>query len=310
LGRQYFAFSDQLFLKAFIFPMMIRIISMHGMCRIFSILALIAFAFGDAIAQEVVSIYRQDQNALFITAYRAEGTLCKGIAVISPGAGGSEKGYGYLGAAMSSIGYLAVVVGHRESGRTALREHIRSNGLREGLADLITDPAAYRGRFMDIAAAKEWASRRCNGSESILIGHSMGAATTMMEAGARNNLGMSGGDSFNAYIALSPQGSGSIFPKNAWAEIKRPVLMLTGTRDSELGGGALETRTEPFSNLPAGCKWLGVIEKASHMNFAGNGVSRQTETLTVETIRAFLDAMHRGDCKIQASSAGIELQSK
>lgn len=283
---------------------------MNKLSRIFSAGALVLLISMGASAQEVVSLLRQDQKPVQVVAYSFKSAGCRGVAIISPGAGGSEKGYQYLGEAMSSIGYLAVVVGHQESGRRALREHLRANGLREGLSVLITDPNAYRGRFMDIAAAKEWAASKCNAPESVLIGHSMGAAATMMEAGARNKLGLNGTDSFSVYIALSPQGTGSIFPQNAWTDIKRPVLSLTGTRDDELGGASWATRTEPYMNMPAGCKWLGVVDGATHMNFAGHGMSRRTEALTTQVIGSFLDGIHRGDCRAPKKSHGIDLQSK
>ena len=263
-----------------------------------------------ACASEALQLQRQDQKFLQATAYAPAAATCRGVAIISPGAGGTEQGYRYLGEALSSIGYLSVVVGHQESGRRALREHLRGNGLREGLAELITEPDAYRGRFMDIAASVKWAERRCNSSEKLLIGHSMGAATVMIEAGARNKVGVQGTDSFNAYIALSPQGTGSIFPENAWSGIRRPVLLITGTRDTELGGASWETRTEPFRNMPPGCKWLGVIDGASHLNFAGIGMSRKTETLTVQTISAFLDGLRAGDCRPRGQVAGLDLSTK
>ena len=278
--------------------------------RFFPVGALLLLVAGTALGQEAVSLSRQDQKAVPVTAYLPKSVACRGVAIISPGAGGSEKGYQYLGEAMSSLGYLAVVVGHQESGRRALRQHMRGNGLRDGLTELITDPTAYRGRFMDIVASKEWALSRCNAAESVLIGHSMGAATAMIEAGARNKVGVKGTDSFGAYIALSPQGTGSIFPQNAWTDIKRPVLSLTGTRDDELGGTSWETRTEPYMNMPAGCKWLGVIDGATHMNFAGNGMSRRTEALTTQVIGSYLDGIHRGDCRAPKQSHGIDIQSK
>lgn len=264
----------------------------------------------DAVAQDAIQLRRQDQQTVSIAAYMPGTAVCRGIAIISPGAGGSEQGYRYLGDAMSSLGYLAVVVGHRESGRQALRDHVRGNGLRDGLATLITEPEAYRGRFMDIAASRQWAQGRCRSRDVILIGHSMGAATVMMEAGARNRIGVQGTDAFGAYIALSPQGTGSIFPANAWSGIRKPVLMLTGTRDSELGGASWETRTEAFRNMPPGCKWLGVVEGATHMNFAGNGMSRRTETLTVQTIAAFLEGVRRTDCHAPARLQGIDLATR
>lgn len=281
--------------------------------HIHRILILGALVLGHASAtfgQEVVQVARQDQRRVSITTYVPKVGDCRGVATISPGAGGSEQGYRYLGEAMSSLGYLTSVIGHPESGPQTLRELSRSIGLREAMAELITDPEAYRARFMDIAAARDWAKDRCKASESLLIGHSMGAATVMMEAGAKNKLGVQGADAFAAYIALSPQGSGTIFPENAWSGISKPILILTGTRDSELGGASWETRTEPFKNMPKGCKWLGVIDGASHLNFAGKGTSRNTEALTALTIGNFLNALDRGDCRSRGQLQGMELTTK
>lgn len=272
--------------------------------------SLVSLAAVPAGAQEAVSLQRQDGSTVAVSVYPPKTSTCRGVAIVSPGAGGSETGYAYLGEGLSGLGYLAVVVGHQESGRRALREHMRGGTLREGLADLITDPAAYRGRFMDIAAARQWAAARCPAAESVLVGHSMGAATTMMEAGARNQVGMSGADAFGAYIALSPQGAGSIFPAGAWSDIKRPVLTITGTRDDELGGGSWRTRTEPYANMPPGCKWLAVIDGATHMNLAGNGMSRPTQALAIQVISAFLDALRLGDCRGPAPQRGIDVQTK
>ena len=265
---------------------------------------------GTAHSQEALQLQRQDQKLIEATAYSPASPTCRGIGVISPGAGGTAKGYRYLGEAMSTLGYLAVVVGHQESGRRVVREQVSSKGLREGLAELITEPDAYRGRFMDIAAAKRWAKDRCKAEESVLIGHSMGAATAMMEAGARSKVGVHGTDSFSVYIALSPQGDGLIFPENAWSDIQKPVLLLTGTKDTELGGASWETRTEPFKNMPLGCKWLGVIDGSSHMNFAGIGLSRNTEVLASLTIGNFLNALHHSDCSSPAQVQGIVVSTK
>lgn len=275
-----------------------------------TLFSLVLGVVGTAHSQEALQFPRQDQKLVQATAYAPASLTCGGIAIISPGAGGSEKGYRYLGEALSALGYLAVVVGHQESGRTALREQARSNGLREGLAELVTEPDAYRGRFMDIAAAKRWAKDRCKAEESVLIGHSMGAATAMMEAGARSKVGVPGTDAFSAYIALSPQGAGSIFPENAWSDIRKPVLLLTGTRDTGLGGASWETRTEPFKSMAPGCKWLGVIDGSNHMNFAGRGMSRTTEALASLTIGNFLNALRRGDCRSPERVQGMELTTK
>lgn len=282
---------------------------MNNRIRSISLVASVLLIAAPILGQETISLSRQDKKSVSATAYRNQGTECRGVAIVSPGAGGSEQGYAYLGKLMSSLGYLSVVVGHQESGRRALRRRIRGDGLRGGLEDLITDPSAYKGRFMDIAAARDWAKSRCNRSESVLIGHSMGAATVMMEAGAKNKLGVNDKQSFDSYIAFSPQGEGTIFPADAWKDLKRPVLSITGTRDTELGGASWTTRTEPFKNMPPGCKWLGVIDGATHMNFAGRGLSSENESLIGRVIGAFLEGVRRKDCR-DPKIRGIDLQTK
>ena len=62
----------------------------------------------------------------------------------------------------------------------------------------------------------------------------MGAVTVMLEAGAKNIIGVApsaaGLDRFDAYVALSPEGPGIIFSERAWHGIHKPLLVLTGTR--------------------------------------------------------------------------------
>jgi len=78
----------------------------------------------------------------------------------------------------------------------------------------------------------------------------------MLEAGARNTVGIRGARSFSAYIALSPQGAGSIFPKDAWSHIRQPTLLLTDTRGSDLGRASWQTRTAAIQMCrPAASGW-------------------------------------------------------
>ena len=134
--------------------------------RVLALVALLPISHGRAMAAEPLSLQRQDGATVPAKAYAPAGAACRGIAVISHGAGGSAEGYEYLGEAMAGLGYLTLVVGHEESGRGALREYVRGNGLREGLEELITDPVAYRGRFMDIAAARQWTAARCRSRQA------------------------------------------------------------------------------------------------------------------------------------------------
>lgn len=271
--------------------------ALKGSCRLLGIGAGVALMASDAPAQQAVLLVRGDRLTVPVVASMPGSSPCRGLAILSPGAGGSEQGYRYLARALRSLGYLTVVVGHQDSGRRALRDRVRAEGLRAGLTTLSTDPTAYRSRLLDIATARAWAASRCAGTESVLIGHSMGAATAMIEAGARNRLGLKGANAFGTYIALSPQGEGALFPGDAWNRIGRPVLIITGTRDRGLDGSPWQSRTEPYRAMPSGCRWLAILPGASHLNLAGFGLTAAREARISELIGAFLAGVRQGDCR-------------
>ncbi len=279
------------------------------MMRRWGALLTLTLALTSAHAQTAVQLSRADGRTVQAQTYAPTGT-CRGVALISHGAGGSDTGYTYLAQALAQWGFLAVVPAHADSGMKALRDKMQGLNVREGLNDLVADADAYRSRFADLDAARTWASPRCAGKRTVLLGHSMGAATAMLEAGAANRLGLQGRDGFDAYVALSPQGEGSIFTADAWKAIRKPVLLLTGTRDDELGGKGWQSRTAPFAVLPGPCQWLGVIDRATHMHFAGHGASRSTEALTLRTVQAFLWPAANGCPTPPAPVRGLTLQTK
>ena len=146
----------------------------------------------------------------------------------------------------------------------------------------------------------------------------MGAITVMLEAGARNRIGVAsppaGRDRFDAYVALSPEGPGVVFAEHAWKGIEKPLLILTGTRDQALEGGP-ETRQIPWRELPGDgarhCQWMGVIDGATHMNFAGTGLGAPgVETKVTRTVAAFLEGVRKGSCVLPTGHPGMTLQAK
>jgi predicted dienelactone hydrolase len=242
---------------------------------------------------------------------------CAPLALISHGAGGSEVGYRYLAQAMANLGYTALLMGHRESGFAALRNDMEQQGIMPGVRALVADPHAEQARLLDVGAALNWADAQCHPPFRVLLGHSMGAETVMLEAGASNMIGVTsppaGQDRFDAYVALSPEGSGVVFPARAWGSIHKPVLVLTGTRDQSLQGGP-KARLEPWKNLPGSpshCQWMGVIDGATHMNFAGNGVGHdKVEPLVTATIASFLAGVRMQSCALPPTASSITLQAK
>lgn len=271
-------------------------------------------------AQQHFDVPRSDGRTTPLEIYAAEGagSACAPLAVISHGAGGSENGYRYLAQAMAHMGYTTIVMGHRESGLAALRADIRADGMFRGIRALVVDTNAEQARLLDVGAALKWANSQCAAPFRVLLGHSMGGETVMLEAGAKNIVGVAsppaGQDRFDAYIALSPEGPGVVFPEAAWSGIHKPMLILTGTRDQSLQGGP-QARQVPWHNLPGRsdrCQWLGVIRGATHMNFAGNGVGKQqVEPLVTQTINEFLSDVRQSQaCVAPASTAEMELQIK
>ncbi len=261
-----------------------------------------------ASAQQL-TVPRQDGVQVPVTVFDAGTMPCAPLAILSPGAGGTEKNLRYLAKGLHKNGWTAIIIGHLESGPAALHPKILASGFRDGYLELTTSSEAYEKRFEDIAATLRWASHLCKPPFTALLGHSMGAATVMLEAGAKNRLGLTGQDRFDAYVAMSPQGPGSIFPPKAWSEIHKPVLILTGTRDNALEGD-WKSRTIPFSDMPAGNKALGVIDRATHINFAGLGFSWRTQRISKRVISAFLDNLRGGHCGSLPKSAGINIQTK
>ncbi|HWT66115.1 MAG TPA: hypothetical protein VN151_08365 [Terracidiphilus sp.] len=273
------------------------------------------------IAQQRISAPRVDGHVTPLLVYAAQGAVrgCAPLAVISHGAGGSENGYRYLAEAMTHLGYTTIVMGHRESGLEALRSDMRADGMLAGVRALVADPQAEQARLLDVGAALAWADKQCHAPFRVLLGHSMGSETVMLEAGARNIIAVpsppAGQDRFDAYVALSPEGPGVVFPEKAWHGIHKPILILTGTRDQSLKGGP-QARQIPWHDLPGSprrCQWMGVIDGATHMNFAGNGIGHESvERQVTQTTTEFLSRVTQPghSCVAPAGIAGMSLQAK
>jgi pimeloyl-ACP methyl ester carboxylesterase len=212
---------------------------------------------------------------------------CAPLAIISHGLGGSLSGNAPLASALNRAGYRVVVPSHAESGPKLLRQALLGGRPRVGVAAAATNPAALRARFADLDAILSVENRRCAVPFRVLAGHSMGASTTLIEAGAISSAGITGQNRFDAYIALSPQGEGDqFFRTGAFGGIRKPTLMITGTEDRGIYG-SYETRLTAFEGLPPGRKRLAVIDGASHRDLGGNGrdVSAMVSIIAVEFLR-------------------------
>lgn len=279
--------------------------------RAFFSVALLTAA-GCSHARQVVSVSRADGAQTPLVAYEpAHASGCPPLALLSPGAGGDQNGLKYLGEALGADGWRAIVIGHRESGLDPLKQDIRdSRSIHGGVAALVDNAAAYDARFMDIDAARNWAQSRCRAPFTALLGHSMGARTVLMEAGARNKLGVHADGGFDAYVALSPAGPDAVFPPQAERGIRAPMLMITGTRDDGLDGD-YHWRMQAFAALPAnGCNRLAIVDGATHMNFAGAGFARKTKDAVVPLVTSWLDGLRAHRCAPAPTPAGVSVTTK
>jgi dienelactone hydrolase len=279
---------------------------LHLMKSLLPLLLLCPIAF----AQTAVNFARDDGamiKALHYTPSKTEG--CAPALLLSHGAGGSEKGLAFLAKAAAAAGWQAVAVEHAESNTAVVRGLMRGRDLTAALAVLTTDSKAYSQRLADLRAAQAWLEKSCKPSFVALAGHSMGAATSLLAAGGQNNLGVSAQDRYQAYIALSPQGPGAIFPKGYTASINKPILFLTGTADKALEGEP-STRLLPFEWVGSTCAALGVLAGGTHMHLGGVGLSADNDALLTQTVLQFLQSVKSGGCAKLTGAAGFELKQK
>lgn len=198
---------------------------------------------------------------------------CGPTVILSHGLGGDERALGWMDAPAVAAGYRVLVMEHPASGPRAL-----FSARRRGAETVLSDPEIWAGRAADLETALAFARRgACRPAPLVMGGHSMGAAFTMMEAGARGRVPYRGGQRFDAYIAVSPQGPGSwaFAGQGAWADVAAPVLMLTGSEDDGFGGITPQSRAQAFALLPPGRKRLGIVTGADHLELGGRRASAE-----------------------------------
>jgi pimeloyl-ACP methyl ester carboxylesterase len=75
--------------------------------------------------------------------------------------------------------------------------------------------------------------------------------------------------------------------ENAWQGITKPVLYVTGTKDSMFNDD-YTNRVKAFDYLPTGYKRLVLIKDANHMDFGGRGDNKPAQIITVMAIFDYL----------------------
>jgi predicted dienelactone hydrolase len=202
------------------------------------------------------------------------------VIFFSHGFGATRQMYVGLSSHWASQGYVVIKPAHADAGR------LQTSGVNTAWEN--QTPTDWRNRVRDITALIDALDRieesypelkgKIDRDKIGVGGHSYGAFTAMLLAGARTfAAGSTTGASYadprvKAAVVMSPQGPSETFglTPESWKGIRVPVLYMTGTLDKGLSDNETpEWRRQAFDLSPDGDKWLAVLAGASHGSFAG-----------------------------------------
>jgi predicted dienelactone hydrolase len=225
------------------------------------------------------------------------------VVIFSHGLGGTREGGSVWGEAWVDAGFVVVHVQHAGSDFNAVRGVTRTFADQRALRTLAS-PEQLMARLLDVSFVLNEIEKRHSAKQDLwhlarpaqvgLAGHSFGAHTTMGMAGQRYP-GFEGISEprLASFIAFSPTVPMVGSAQRAFERLTRPLLSITGTRDSDVVGvGATpEKRKAVFAALPSGDKAHLVLMDADHMTFAGQ-VGSAAEIVPRESITRELQAAH------------------
>lgn len=207
------------------------------------------------------------------------GTTPVPLVVFSHGIGGSRMGYGYLGRHWASAGIASLHVQHVGSDRQLWR----GNPL--GLVDRLqgaAQPGEALARVRDVGFALDAvlageAGVRIDPQRIVAAGHSYGANTTMLLAGARAEVDGQALDLRDprvraAVLISAPPFYGASDTGRILAPLTVPSLHVTCTEDVIRipgYGSGLADRLAVFEATGSARKWLAVFAGGSHSLFTG-----------------------------------------
>ncbi len=211
------------------------------------------------------------------------------LVIFSHGLGGSREGGKLWGEHWAAHGYAVIHTQHAGSDASLLKsgmggplQRLKRGATGQQLIARAQDVSFVLDEITRRQASGDALYARMDMNRIAMTGHSFGAMTTLALADQRYpNTSQTLVDTrFKAFIAFSPQMAqsrpGSSF--DAYREIRKPMLVVTGTYDGDmLGNGASpDRRAAVFDALPAGDKYRVIFDKGDHMVFGGGAV-RESE---------------------------------
>lgn len=210
------------------------------------------------------------------------------VIVWSHGMYGSQDNYQPLVEHWARHGYLVVQPSHSDSlkyghGRLSEGFALSTRDWAQRPADvcLLLDRLSIDSK---LSAVGDW-------SRIGVGGHSFGAHTTQLLAGARPKVGGDLSDPRpKAFLAISPQGESRLLQGDSWSGLTRPMLFVSGDLDESPTGDPPSWRRDPFENCPPGQKYLLWVKDAHH-NFGGiSGVTRRSSPRRPEQVEVVKSA--------------------
>lgn len=235
------------------------------------------------------------------------------VVLFSHGLGGSRENCAYLGVHWSARGYTCIFLQHPGSDLSVWADLPRQDRLKalEAAANLEN----FRLRAADVPAVLDqlalWnadgehnLAGRLNLERVGMVGHSFGAVTTQAVSGQTFPMNVSFAEPrIDAAVAFSPSAPRRGEPAKAFGSVGIPWLLMTGTRDTSMIGGAdVASRRAVYPALPPGGKYELVLFDAEHSAFGDRALPGERGDRNPNHHRAILalssafwDAYLRGD---------------
>ncbi len=199
------------------------------------------------------------------------------VVLFSHGLGGSRDNNPYLGEHWAKRGYVVVFIQHPGSDESVWKEAAaleRMTAMRQAAS-----AKNYIDRTKDVPAVLDalatWNAEKghpLNGRMDLekvgMSGHSFGAQTTQVMAGQSAGRISLRDPRIDAAVMMSPSPPARGDAAAAFATVKIPCLLMTGTLDdSPIGNSTPADRLKVFPHLKEAPAWQVVFDKATHMDF-------------------------------------------
>jgi len=243
------------------------------------------------------------------------------VVLFSHGLGGSSKNNPYLGEHWAARGFVVVFMQHPGSDESVWRDAPPAQ--RMGAMRRAASAANFLLRVNDVPAVIDQLERWNTESGHALAGrldldrigmsgHSFGAVTTQGVSGQSQPVGKSYTDArIRAAVMMSPSSprrAGADALQRAFATVRIPWLLMTGTKDeASVGDQSVESRLAVFPAIPPGDKYEIVLFNAEHSAFGDRALPGDAEArnsnhhrVILALTTAFWDAYLRDEPRAKA----------